>query len=473
MDAKLEKIEDGMKNLKNDVKENDEKTEKLTKMINGRMSKIEEDVKRMKYRNMSSDTLMRNNREKDEKETNEKENTENPAARKNEGNNEKIIRHNSWAHEVEEELENRQNDTTMYEIDKAQWTNKMRKPACWTEGLRATVRPTKEPEREKETKITKETKNAVKHWFGYDKTDDEENSTDDDDDGENGKEWKTVDRKERKKEKEKKRKIKRNMRKEETARKAQSMVGLGPIDWHSYEKELKEENNYEKVKLNLVTKHLRKHYKYDDNEIEQLEILETKITVKDEIFIYIALKDSQDIRDIYRRKAEIRRDDIYLRNYIPPQFFSRFTAINRICRDKRDENPEIKTQVRFGLKDLEIYTKNKGSEEPYQKENLQEFIGEQTIPDFDHYMKWNHSKERPPRRRATSSRNSSPVRSKSPHSPAGRQNRNEKQPNPKTDRKKTTTPAKRKKDNYPSDTSDSCHSEDMEVALEDNLNTTQ
>ena len=383
IDAKLEKIEDGMKTLKNDVKENDEKTEKLTKMMNGRMSKLEEDVKRIKYKNMSSDTLARNNKEKDEKEMNDKENVENPAARKNRENNDQLVRQNSWAKEVEEELENRHNDTTMREIDKAQWINKMRKPVCWTDGLRATVRTNKDSEKEKETKITKETKIAVKHWFGYDKTDDEETTTDDDD-SENGKEWTTIERKERKKEKERKRKMKRNMRKEETARKAQSMVGLGPIDWNHYEKELKEENDYEKVKLNLAIKHLRKYYKYDDKEIEQIEILETKITVKDEIFIYIALKDSQDIRDIYRRKAEIRRDDIYLRTYIPPQFFSRFSAINKICRDKRDENPDIKTQVRFGQKDLEIFTKHKGSEEPYQKENLQEFIGEQKIPDFDH-----------------------------------------------------------------------------------------
>ena len=423
LEAKLEKIEDGMKNLKKDVKENDEKTEELTKMINGRMTKIEEDVKRMKHRNMTSDTLAKNTKEKDEKEKNDKEKYESPAARKNCEDSNEIVRTNSWAKEVEEEIENRDNETTMKEIDRAQWINKLRKPVCWTDGLRATVK-NREPEKEKNTKITKETKNAVKHWFGYDETDGEEGTTDDD--SENETEWTTVERKERKREKDRKKNLKRNMRKEETAKKAQSMIGLGPINWEAYEKEMNEEKNYEKAKMNLATEHLRKYYKYDDNEIEQIEIIETKMTVKDEIFIYIVVKDTMDIRDIYRRKAEIRRDDIYLRTYIPPQFFSRFTALNKICRDKRYENPEIKTQVRFGQKDLEILIKNKGSEEPFQKVDLMEFIGKDKIPEFDHKMKWNYTKERPPRRRVTSNRSSSPVRNKNSQDPASRQTREEK-----------------------------------------------
>ena len=343
-------------------------------MIDGRMSKLEEDVKRIKYKNMSSDTLKRNAKQKDDKEKEIKdknEKDESPAARKrnedddeNDGN--MITRQNSWANEVEIELENREYDNTMEEVDRAQWINKQRKPACWTDGLRATVKQNKEPEKEKLTKITDDKKTAVKHWFGYDATDDEEIMTEDDE-KEKTNEWTTIERKEKRKEKERKKQRKRKERKEETARKAQAMIGLGPINWDSYEKEIKKEKNYEKVKLNLVNEHLRKYYKYDEDEIKQVEILETKITVKDEIFIYIVTKNNIDIKDIYRRKAEIRRDDIYIRTYIPPQFFSRFTAINKICKDKRYENPEIKTQVRFGQDDLEIFTKYKGSEEPYEK----------------------------------------------------------------------------------------------------------
>ena len=153
--AKLEKIEDGMKNLKKDVKENDEKTEELTKMINGRMSKIEEDMKRMKHRNMTSDTLAKNAKGKDEKEKNDKEKYESPAVRKNCEDENEIVRTNSWAKEVEDEIDNRDNDTTMKEIDRAQWINKLRKPVCWTDGLQATVKKQRTCKRKKTLKLQK------------------------------------------------------------------------------------------------------------------------------------------------------------------------------------------------------------------------------------------------------------------------------------------------------------------------------
>ena len=108
-----------------------------------------------------------------------------------------------------------------------------------------------------------------------------------------------------------------------------------------------------------------------------------------------------------------------------------------------------------------------------KKWTLQKFIGKETIPEFDHHMKWNHSKERPPRRRVTSSRSNSPEKTRGPHDPSSRQTRVENHSRQKTDRNKTTTPAKRKKADYPSDTSDSCHSEDMEEALEEDDDTKQ
>ena len=145
-------------------------------------------------------------------------------------------------------------------------------------------------------------------------------------------------------------------------------------------------------------------------EIKNLKIKETKMTNKEEIYIYIAVEEMDDIRDIYRRKAEVRRDDAVLRTYIPPQFYERFSALNKICRDRRLADPLLKTQVRFCSKDLEILTKEKGTEEPFEKIELKEFLGGDTIPQFDFKMKWKLQRDRPPRRVATSSRPASPER---------------------------------------------------------------
>ena len=122
------------------------------------------------------------------------------------------------------------------------------------------------------------------------------------------------------------------MKMEETARKAQFMVGLGPINKNDFNKHIEKEHNYNKAKLNIVNEHLRKVYKYDDRELEEIQILETKATIKDEIYIYIAVDDTQHIKNLYRRRAEIKRDDAILRSYVPPQFFARFIALNKICK---------------------------------------------------------------------------------------------------------------------------------------------
>ena len=261
IEAKLVKLDDGMKNLKENIKVNDDKTEELKKILNGRMSRIEEDMKRMRYKNMKSDTLERNAKKKQEEEKEEKEKDETPATRKKDEDENKIVRSDSWAKEVEDEIARGDNET-MKEIDRAQWMNKQRNPACWTEGLRATVKQ-REPEKEKKDKINKE---VIKRWFGYDDTDGEESTTEDE--KEDDTEWTMIERKEKKKGKEKKRQMKRHKRKEETASKAQMMVGLGPINYETYEREMKVEKDYEKNKKNLAKEHLRHYYKYNEEEIK-------------------------------------------------------------------------------------------------------------------------------------------------------------------------------------------------------------
>ena len=62
----------------------------------------------------------------------------------------------------------------------------------------------------------------------------------------------------------------------------------------------------------------------------------------------------------------------------------------------------MKTQLRFGDRDLEILTKEKGGEEPFCKVSLRDFLGRDNIPDFDHSVKWKVQVDRPPRRRVAS-----------------------------------------------------------------------
>ena len=120
--------------------------------------------------------------------------------------------------------------------------------------------------------------------------------------------------------------------------------------------------------------------------MEDLEIKETKVNTRDETFIYIAVKDINDIKDIYKWKAEIKRDDVSPRTYVPPQFWEHFTAMNRLCKARRVEDNGLKTQVRFSKKDLEILTKRKGEDEPFEKVDMDEFVNGFKIPSFNHKM---------------------------------------------------------------------------------------
>ena len=197
---------------------------------------------------------------------------------------------------------------------------------------------------------------------------------------------------------------------EETAQKAQRMVGLGPLKKVDLERHMENERDFEAAKVAMVKEHLKQVYKYNQEELERLHIKETRMTNKEEIFIYIAVAEIEDIRDIYRRKAEIKRDDAMLRMYVPPQFFAKFTALNKICKSKRQEDGRMKTQLRYGKDDLEVWTKMKGDDEPFSLVNMKEFVDGHEVPDFDDKMKWHSHRDRQPRRRVSSSRQTSPAR---------------------------------------------------------------
>ena len=296
------------------------------------------------------------------------------------------------------------------EADKEQWTRQKRIPNDWTTGMQAEVRPLENKV------IEKKVKHAVKHWFGSDSSSEEEDDQDEEKEEMN---WNIVERKKRRQEKSRKMKEKKKKRKEEVFRKAQHMVGLGPIDSDILEKHLEiERNNFEKAKEGTVKEHLKKYYKYNKRELEELEILETKYNPKGEGLIYIAVAEREQIRDIYKRKAECKRDETTLLNFIPPQIYKRFVALNKLCTARRMEDKSLKTQVRFGKSDLEVLTKIKGGEDPFKTVSLEQFLGEDTIPEFEEDVKWQAHKDRAPRRRVTSSRSSSPAsRNSSPERP--------------------------------------------------------
>ena len=243
----------------------------------------------------------------------------------------------------------------------------------------------------------------IKHWFG-DETEDDSTGEDIDDE----EEYSTVDRRKRNRDRKRRARQKKIKKETETATKAKHMVGIGPI-FDELEQNCHYIRDYEQAKRKTVNDHLASYYKFNKKELEDLMIVETRYSAKGDGTIYIAVKNPEDITDLYIRKADCRRDTVTLKLYVPPQFYERFTSLNKLCKAKREADNNLKTQIRFNEKDLEVLTKAKGTSEPFRPVNLTDFAGDETIPGFDHSVRWRKCVDRPLRRRVTSSCSPSPA----------------------------------------------------------------
>ena len=72
--------------------------------------------------------------------------------------------------------------------------------------------------------------------------------------------------------------------------------------------------------------------------------------------------------------------------------------LSRICAEQRKSEPMLKTQLRFGRKDIEIYTKLKGEDKGYRKVTLTDFTDMSKIAKFNAKIKWKRYQDKPPRR---------------------------------------------------------------------------
>ena len=230
-------------------------------------------------------------------------------------------------------------------------------------------------------------------WFGNEDNDSSSGTSDNDDSN-----WSEVDRRKANKEKERKRKEKRKARQYEAATKASGMVGLGPIDRETIEHFESSNKTSEAARIQAVREFLTFHLEFNEKELDEMEIEETKAG-KD--VIYVAMRNKDMVREIYVRKAESGNDDINLRNYVPPGFYNRYMMISDICKRMRETDRDIKTQVRFGVKDVEVYTKVKGGNEGYREVNLKDLMRdeEQNLPDFEDKIPWRKQGQKPMRRK--------------------------------------------------------------------------
>ena len=88
-----------------------------------------------------------------------------------------------------------------------------------------------------------------------------------------------------------------------------------------------------------------------------MKIQETQISAKGDNTIYVAFNDIEHIKEIHRQMAECGNSDLSTRNVIPPGYFDRFMALKAACSEERQKYLDLKTQIRFGEKDVEVLVK--------------------------------------------------------------------------------------------------------------------
>ena len=200
-------------------------------------------------------------------------------------------------------------------------------------------------------------------------------------------EWKEVNRKQRNKRRQKRRQEKKKDMTKELSQKMQHLIGIGPVTKHSIDYFFKKTNNLGSAQIMAAKEYLKHYLDFNDEDLKDMKIEDTKKAAKDDV-LYIALAEKEQVREIYYRRAKSGNDDLQLRDYIPPQLHSRFTALAKRAAEQRKLFSDLKTQIRWGDADVEIHTKKKGTEDAFKKCEILEFMGEEKLPEIDLSVKW-------------------------------------------------------------------------------------
>ena len=257
----------------------------------------------------------------------------------------------------------------------------------------------------KTTKTPKKTR-TLQNWFGAAPgTSDSSGSSQEEDESV---EWTQVQREKQNKRKQILRKQRQKDKKQELCTKMQYMVGVGPIEDASIKFFEDKTGDSSTARKEAVKEFLGHYLSFDKNELECLEIIDTKRAAKDKV-IYCAFNDQNDVREVHFRKAISENQDIIVRDYIPPQMYSRYMTLAKKATEKRAHDRSLKTQLRWREKDIEVYLKNKvGMEDmdpletktvnKWTRVDLQEFMQDANLPEIDLSIKWRARPEGKPRK---------------------------------------------------------------------------
>ena len=219
---------------------------------------------------------------------------------------------------------------------------------------------------------------------------------------ENDEEWEgTTDRKARNLEKKRKDTEKKRIIIEKAAYIGRCTIGVGPIRQESISYFNKITADYGLAKRMAAAEFLQGYLKFDDSDLSDIDITDTKMSAKGDSIMYIVLDCPEKVVNIRKRLADCQNEAVKTREFIPPQFFDRYTALARYASELREKKPDVKTQIRFLDNDIGLFTKIRGSMLPFLPVNMRELEEECKLPDIDTKAEWKRKNDLPPWRRTS------------------------------------------------------------------------
>ena len=180
-----------------------------------------------------------------------------------------------------------------------------------------------------------------------------------------------------------------------------STIGIGPIKDRSINYFYNITADYSEAKKMAATEFLTEYLRFDNRDMCDTDITDTKMSGKRDEIMYLVCSSPTKVRDIRRRIGDCRNENIKTREYIPPMFFERYSALGRYAADLRAQDASLKTQIRFLENDIGLFTKEKGTDDPFEPVDMEELKNKIRLPEVDYTVVWKMREERQPWRRVS------------------------------------------------------------------------
>ena len=166
---------------------------------------------------------------------------------------------------------------------------------------------------------------------------------------------------------------------------ARKIIGIMPINNADIERNRSESMSDTDALVAAVDEFLKLELKMDSREIQELQIKDITRPKKDDPDrVYLHFDNEEGPQYIFRKNIHVQNEEIKVAPFVPPQIFKRFAELSRLTFIARREDPNLKTQIRYGDNDLILLTRMK-EEKEWTDTSLEKFG---KLPEMELQKSW-------------------------------------------------------------------------------------